>query len=182
MKHLLTLHSEKILQHKQEEVSPEEDLVHRTSVVHYGTEIPQAPVMIKHSPLEDQRFPNQFPPTFTPKIIYSVCLQKNAGNEASDMEGVPAVTLAAPVLSCGCHLCHPVSNLSVWLLPSGRGTRIRIILVILVEVAIIHHAETGGGTQVLAAALVLLNGLMERPQLAQQGHVLLTQTHLEGQI
>lgn len=103
------------------------------------------------------------------------------GTEASDgdVKGVPAVVLAAaaaPILG-RCHCCRPVSNLSVRLFPGGSGARLRVILIILVEVAVLHHAEAGGGAQVLAAPLVLLDGLVERPQLAQQGHVLLAQTH-----
>lgn len=100
--------------------------------------------------------------------------------EASDcdVKGVPAVVFAAHASILG-H-CRPVSDLSVRLVPGGSGSRLWVILVILVEVSVLHHAEAGGGAQVLAAALVLLDGLVERPQLAQQGHVLLTQTHLEG--
>lgn len=94
------------------------------------------------------------------------------------MKGVPAVVFAAPVLGCS-HRCRPVSDLSVWLFPGGSGARLWVILIVLVKVAVLHHAEAGGSAQVLAAALVLLDGLVERPQLAQQGHVLLTQTHLQ---
>lgn len=109
--------------------------------------------------------------------------KKRAKKEASDgnVKGVPAAVLAAaaaaaPILG---HPQSPVSNISVWLLPRGSGARLRVVLVILVEVAVLHHAEAGGAAQVLAAALVLLDRLMEGPQLAQQGHVLLTQPHLE---
>lgn len=96
------------------------------------------------------------------------------------MKGVPAVffAAAAPILGRR-HCSRPVSDFPVRLFPSGSGARLWVILVVLVEVAVLHHAEAGGGTQVLAAALVLLDGLVERPQLAQQGHVLLTQPHLE---
>lgn len=128
---------------------------------------------------------------FSSSLIQSVnpkiCIhtKKNADNEASDVnaKGVPAVPFAtaAPILGCP-HCCHPISNVSIRLFPGGSGTRLRVILVILVKVAILHHAEAGGCAKVLAAPLVLLDGLVERPQLAQQGHVLLTQTHLQGAV
>lgn len=97
------------------------------------------------------------------------------------MKGVPAVvfTAAASILA-RCHRCRPVSDFPVWLFPGGSGAWLCVVLVVLVEVAVLHHAEAGGGAQVLTAALVLLDGLVERPQLAKQGHVLLTQAHLEG--
>lgn len=92
-----------------------------------------------------------------------------------DVKGGPAVVPVAhaPVLGA----CLP--RLAVGLLPGGGGARLAVILVVLVEEAVLHHAEAGGGAQVLAAALVLLDGLVERPQLTQQGHVLLTQSHLQ---
>lgn len=99
-------------------------------------------------------------------------------SEASDVnaEGVPAVFFAAnaaPVLG------QKAPGLPVRLLPGRGGARLGVVLVVLVEVAVLHHAEAGGGAEVLTAAFVLLNGLVQRPQLAQQGHVLLTQAHLE---
>lgn len=108
--------------------------------------------------------------------LKKIHLQKEASD--GNVKGVPAVVFAASVLA-RCHCGGPVSDVSVRLLPGGSGARLRVILIILVEVAVLHHAEAGGGAQVLAAALVLLDGLVERPQLAQQGHVLLTQTNLE---
>lgn len=93
----------------------------------------------------------------------------------SQAKGVPAVVFAAaPVLARHCRRL-----VGIGLLAGGRGSRLCVVLVVLVEVAILHHAEAGGGAQVLAAALVLLDGLVERPQLAEEGHVLLTQPHLE---
>lgn len=100
-------------------------------------------------------------------------------SEGSDVnaEGVPAVFLAAataPVLG------QEARHLPFWLLPGRIGARLGVVLVVLVEIAVLHHTEAGGGAEVLTAAFVLLNGLVQRPQLAQQGHVLLTQAHLEG--
>lgn len=92
------------------------------------------------------------------------------------MKGVPAVVSAADAPVLGRH----VSSFPVRLLSSGSSAGLRVVLVILVEVAVLHHAEAGGGAQVLAAALVLLDGLVEGPQLTQQRHVLLTQPHLAG--
>lgn len=133
---------------------------------------------ISNQPVPSQR-PKGLQSRLTPSCIH---LQKRAEHEASDgnVKGVPAVILAdaAPILG-RCHCRCPVSNVSVRLFPGGSGAGLCVILVVLVEVAVLHHAEAGGGAQVLAAALVLLDGLVERPQLAQQGHVLLTQPHLE---
>lgn len=97
---------------------------------------------------------------------------------ASDVnaERVPAVffaAAAAPVLG------QEAPGLPFRLLPSGGGPRLGVILVVLIEIAVLHHAEAGGDAEVLTAAFVLLDGLVQRPQLAQQGHVLLTQAHLE---
>lgn len=98
---------------------------------------------------------------------------------ASDVnaEGVPAVffadTATAPVLG------QEAPGLPFWLLPGGGGDSLSVVLVVLVEIAVLYHAEAGGGAEVLTAAFVLLDGLVQRPQLAQQGHVLLTQAHLE---
>lgn len=96
-----------------------------------------------------------------------------------DAERLPAVLFAAaaPILGRG---CRPVSHLPVRLFSRWSGARLGVELVVLVEVAVLYHAEAGGGAQVLAAALVLLDGLVQGPQLAQQRHVLLTQTHLQG--
>lgn len=109
-------------------------------------------------------------------------MRRNVFAKLSDgnVKGVPAVVFAdaAPILSRR-HRCRPVSNLPIWQLPGWSGASLGVILVILVEEAVLHHAEAGGDAQVLAAPLVLLDGLVQRPQLAQQGHVLLTQTHLE---
>lgn len=94
----------------------------------------------------------------------SIHLQRNAKNELSDgnVKGVPAVVFAtaAPILS-HCNCCRPVANFSIWLFSSGGGARLRVILVILVEVAVLHHAEAGGSAQVLATPLVLLDRLVE---------------------
>lgn len=80
----------------------------------------------------------------------------------SQAKGVPAVVFATAAV-----LARNGRRLvSVGLLASGRGSGLRVVLVIFIEVAIFHHAEAGGGTQVLAAALVLLDGLVEGPQLA----------------
>lgn len=95
------------------------------------------------------------------------------------MKGVPAVVFAAAPVLGRCHCGCPVSDFPVGLVAGGGGARLWVILIILVEVTILHHAEARGSAQILAAALVLLDGLMERPQLAQQGHVLLPQAHLE---
>lgn len=96
---------------------------------------------------------------------------------ASDVnaEGVPAVffAAAAPVLG------QEAPGLPFRLLPGGGGAGLGVVLVVLVEIAVLHHAEAGGDAEVLTAAFVLLDGLVQRPQLAQQGHVLLTQAHLE---
>lgn len=96
-------------------------------------------------------------------------------------EGVPAVFFpaatapaAAPVLGQG------PPGLPLRLLPGGGGARLGVVLVVLVEIAVLHHAEAGGGAEVLTAAFVLLDRLVQRPQLTQQGHVLLTQAHLEA--
>lgn len=87
------------------------------------------------------------------------------------MEGVPAVIFTdTPIFSRG-----PVPFAGLF--PRGRGCGVRVKFVILVEVPVLHHAEAGGGAQVLAAALVLLDGLVKGPELAEKGHVLLTQPH-----
>lgn len=93
------------------------------------------------------------------------------------MKGAPAVffTAAAPILSRNLVSEHPVRLVSC-----GSGTRLGEKLVVLVEVPVLHHTEAGGGAQVLAAAFVLLDGLMKGPELAQEGHVLLAQTNLVG--
>ena len=93
----------------------------------------------------------------------------------SHMEGVlqPAV-LAGPVLG--------TQTLRLEALPWGQGLRrggpgsLLVVLVLLVEVAVIQAA--GASTQVMTAAFVLLDGLVQGPELAQQRHVLLPQTHL----
>lgn len=90
------------------------------------------------------------------------------------MKGVPTVIFAdAPIFSC-CPISKPPF---AGLLPRGRGSRVGVKLVVLIEVSVLHHAEAGGGAQILAAALVLLDRLVKGPELAQEGHVLLTQPH-----
>lgn len=90
----------------------------------------------------------------------SIHLQRNAKNEVSDgnVKGVPAVVFAtaAPILS-RCNRCRPVASFSIWLLSSGGGAGLWVILVILIEVAVLHHAEAGGDAQILATPLVLLD-------------------------
>lgn len=110
-----------------------------------------------------------------PRKHGSVC-RKTAQIEASDgdVEGLPAVLAVFGRRRQWRRL------LSAGVVAGGRGSGLRVELVVLVEVAVLHHAEAGGGAQVVAAALVLLDGLMQGPELAQQRHVLLTQTHLQG--
>lgn len=176
----------KILQHRQGCVSPEEELKVSWSfifIVHNGkryqlTATSNQPV----SSWRPKKLSSNSTQVFHPPKYVSICRKKNADNEASDVDakGGPAVVFAtaAPILGC-CHCCRPVSNVPIRVFPSGGGARLWVILIILVKVAILHHAEAGSGTEVLAAALVLLDGLVERPQLAQQRHVLLTKPHLE---
>lgn len=88
-----------------------------------------------------------------------------------DVKGVPTVVFAdTPVFSR-----RAVSERALaGLLPRGRCSGVRVKLVVLVEVPVLHHAEAGGGAEVLTAALVLLDRLVKGPELAQEGHVLLT--------
>ncbi|MEQ2198306.1 hypothetical protein XENOCAPTIV_011029 [Xenoophorus captivus] len=99
----------------------------------------------------------------TPKTRIHLQKRKTTGNEASDgnMEGIPAVLFTAaeaPILGCCQEAVH---GLSVRMLPSGSGAGLWVVLVILVKVAVLHHAEAGGGAQIVAAPLVLLDGLVE---------------------
>lgn len=59
-------------------------------------------------------------------------------------------------------------------------TGLGIIFLIFVEITVLHPVGsicTGHSGEVLAAALVLLDGLVKGPELTEQGHVLLPQTH-----
>lgn len=72
---------------------------------------------------------------------------------------------------------------SIWRF-GWRHTGLGIIFLIFVKVTVLHPVgsiRTGHSGEVLAAALVLLDGLVKGPELTEQGHVLLPQTHLSKQ-
>lgn len=70
--------------------------------------------------------------------------------------------------------------ISIWRF-GWRQTGFSVIFLIFIEIAILHPVRAIGtrhSGEVLAAAFVLLDGLVKGPELTEQGHVLLPQTHL----
>lgn len=70
--------------------------------------------------------------------------------------------------------------ISIWRF-GWRQTGFSVIFLVFVEIAVLHPVRpigTGHSGEVLAAALVLLDGLVKGPELTEQGHVLLPQAHL----
>lgn len=69
---------------------------------------------------------------------------------------------------------------SIWCF-DWRHTGFSIIFLIFIKIAVLHPIRsicTGHSGEVLAAAFVLLDGLVKGPELTEQGHVLLPQAHL----
>lgn len=100
-------------------------------IVYYGNEVSAT----SNQPIYSRKPKNL---VFYPQKCVSIC-RKHAKKEASNgnVKGVPAVVLAAAILG---HRHSPVSSISVWLLPCGSGARLRVVLVVLIEVAVLHHA------------------------------------------
>lgn len=66
------------------------------------------------------------------------------------------------------------------LLPILEGVLLLEILIVLIEEAVLQSVSAVWAGRCLAGSLVFLDGLVEAVQLAEQGHVQLSEANLEG--